>query len=343
MAKIELAKPVYSVLPEHDIFKIHSKQSKAKKIALNIISTFIFPMGIARIIRYGIGKLTGKVILPAQINCKKQELDQVRRTGLNLIKMHDLKADRLTIKTADQVQLDTLKILNPNQNKSPDNQKWIVLFCPQFMPYEKLIPFATKLSLDTGVNIYLGNFRGFGYSKGAPSCAKDLVLDGEAMIQYLHSHEKIPYSNIFVQGWSVTGAVATEVVARHQQKNEELKLCNDRSFSSLFKEIKCFLPSAGIICASMAYLIGWKFNSINSWNSISDKNKMILYQKEDDNIPYKASLYKAAKNSENRTARPKYKPQNAIEIESKCNLMLTLENYEGYKDYLNLMKKLFLQ
>lgn len=359
-----LAPPSYRVDPQQDIFKINTKTSKAKRIAFNVVSTIIFPIGLARVSRFCLGKLVGIPVLPAQIIFQKKRLDDIRKQNLRIVNSRTgFKDVRLTIETADRVKLDTMKILNPAQtNKAAHEQKWIVFFPPNGMAYEQLIPIATQISNDTGANIYLGNYRGVGYSQGSPSRSKDLILDGEAMVQYLHNHEKVPFKNMIVQGWSLGGAIATEVAAMHQEKDDCIKLCNERSFSSLFKEIKTILP-AGTVLASIVYIVGWRFKPIKHWNSISEENKMVIYHKKDMVIPYKAGLYKAAKDAKLTDAQKAakkqrqkqkaekqpidknypqdYKPKNGIRLRENYQPahMVRLPAFSAYHDYLKTMNR----
>jgi pimeloyl-ACP methyl ester carboxylesterase len=310
-------KPSYSVTPKQDVFKTHEK-SKVKRVSLNILSTVIFPIGLMRLAKHGLGKLAGKIILPAQLMLTKATLDEARQEGVawvddNFRVNHEkLQVKRTTIETADHVKLDTMEILHPEESKKdPKDQKWIVFFPGNGMAYEHLIPLAAQLSKDIGANFYLGNYRGVGYSEQSPSKSKDLIVDGETMVQYLLNEKKIPPENVMVHGWSLGGAVANEVSALHQEKGHEMKLCNDRSFSTLYKEIKALLPAGiGHVAAPIAYSLGWKFNPAKFWKSIAEEHKMLSFHRKDPVIPYKgASLYKNVKEAKMTPADKKLKKE----------------------------------
>jgi len=311
------SKPTYSVSPTQDVFKTHQK-SKIKRVSLNILSTVIFPIGLLRLARHGLGKLAGKAILPAQWKGSKSAIDKVREEQIAFVNEHmhvgheKFQMNRATVETADHVKLDTLEILHPEESKKdPEDQKWIVFFPGNGARYEHLIILATQLSRDIGANLYLGNYRGVGYSEKSPSKSKDLIVDGEAMVQYLLNEKKIPSGNIMVHGWSLGGAVANEVAALHQEKGQEMKLCNDRSFSTLYKEIKGFLPlGVGHVAAPIAFAVGWKFNPAKFWKAIGDENKMISYHRKDRIIPYKkGGLYKEVKTAKMTSADKKLKKE----------------------------------
>ncbi|PJD96074.1 MAG: hypothetical protein CK425_06640 [Parachlamydia sp.] len=308
--------PLYSVTPKQDVFKTHEK-SKIKRVSLNILSTVIFPIGLMRLTKYGLGKLAGKAILPSQVYSKEM-LDKARQEEINAVdkfahvNYEKFQMTRSTIQTIDHVKLDTFEILHPLESKKdPKDQKWIVFFPPNGMAYEQLIGLATQLSIDIGANFYLGNFRGVGYSEKSPSKSKDLIVDGETMVQYLLSEKKIPAENVMVHGWSLGGAVANEVAALHQEKGHEMKLCNDRSFSTLYKEIKALLPlGIGHVAAPLAYSLGWKFNPAKFWKSIAEEHKMLSFHRKDQVISYKkASLYKAVKEAKMTNADKKLKKE----------------------------------
>lgn len=345
----KISPPVYKVSVEHDVYKITSSRSKAKRLAFDVISIILFPIGLIRFIRYVMGKFVGKIVLPAQVLDSKSTIDSYRAATLK-----DTSCERVTIETADKVKLDTLKIFHRDQiDKPAQDQKWIVFFAPNGMTYEQLIPMARQIQKDTGANIYLGNYRGVGYSQSSPSCSQDLILDGEALVQYLHNHANVPYKNMVVHGWSLGGAVATEVAANHQTDGDCIKVCNERSFSSLFKEIKTLLPG-GLFLAMLAHAVGWKFNPINRWKEIPEDNKLVIFHKKDLVVPYEAGLYKAVKDVKQPDSKKQQqtekisldniqnrKPTNKIRLKEDYEPvhMVRLSEFSGYRNYLFKMSK----
>ncbi|PJD94442.1 MAG: hypothetical protein CK425_11365 [Parachlamydia sp.] len=364
--------PTFSVSSENNIFKSNKSSAKLKKVAYNIFSTIIFPVGLARLAKAGIGKVAGIFVLPAQFY-SKEKLDVERKESIALIKeaFPNISTERKTIETADHVKLDTMEIINEEESaKPPKEQKWVIFMNPNGVTYEELMPLTANYAKDIGANFLTGNYRGVGYSEKSPSKSKDLVMDGEAMLQYLLHEKKIPPENIMIHGWSLGGAVATEVAALHQEKGHAVKVCNERSFSSLYKEIKTLIPGLGPLAAPLAYIGGWKSNPAKAWKSIEEKDKIVIFHKKDTVIDYEASLYKKAKTAkmapadralkqkrkklknkgENapvaKTHAQDYKPEQAIRLRREFDVTqnyhmgpLTTAYHSDYLQYIAYAKK----
>ncbi|WP_284452776.1 alpha/beta hydrolase [Parachlamydia acanthamoebae] len=290
--------PVFSVQNHQDIFKIQEKKelekAKKSKITHKLLAPLFF---LPRVAKRGLQKLVGKIILPSQFSSKKT-LDEYYDAATG--PLFSKNQNRFTIQTADGVKLDTMTITHASEAaKDPKDQKWLVFFNGNGMTYEEMVPELQILFGRLGVNIYTGNYRGVGYSEKSPSKAEDLVIDGEAMVQYL-LNQGIQPENIVLYGWSLGGAVATHVAALHQ--NEEfpekgIRLVNDRSFSTLKKEVSHLLPVIGGLASRLIGPLKWNLNSLENWKKIDNNNKALLFHKDDPVIPYKASLYKGLKES----------------------------------------------
>ena len=332
---------------QHDIFKTQEKNAAKKKlinkigrVAYLIFSVIIFPVGIKRLIGYFAAKYIAPAqFLPATYKCnitkQKSEKETKRLTGWDQAREKFLKennAEQITARTADGIDLDLLSI---KANEPAEDQKWIVYFLGNSSCYEKKLRLLKEISQQTGANLLTGNYRGVMRSKGRAKSSKDLIMDGETMVQYLLRKGVAP-ENILIHGMSLGGAVAAQVAALHQKKGHEMHLCAERSFSSVKDLAKSrFGWPLGILAGKLADAADWQFNSLKSYQQIRG-NKFTIYTREDSTIKYDASLYKKLKESqmtsqdrrlkkERNQAKKRgtplakvydkgYKPENAIKI-----------------------------
>lgn len=233
-----------------------------------------------------------------ELKSKIERVESLLAGRESFIQDRSNNAHQVKVTTADGVEIDTMMIQNDHQINLPTHeQKWIVFFHGNDMCYEESLNDFKELSKRTGASVYTGNYRGVMSSKGSPSSSHDLVLDGEAMVQKLLA-AGVPSENILLHGWSIGGGVAAEVATHHQEAGHEMHLCSDRSFSTLMNVIKAFIPTFGGLLGKIAWLAGWRFNSIDNLKKING-SKILIVSKEDNIIQYEgASLYKAVKNQE---------------------------------------------
>jgi hypothetical protein len=129
---------------------------KTTRIAWDIFSVVVFPIGLVRLAIKSIAPL---IVLPAlnrfnldskqaalnalksyQPNRKlnlENEIRELKRIGDQRERFLNNKtnnAEQITLKTEDGIEIDTVKIKNNHSNK------WIVYFCPNAACYEQLIP-----------------------------------------------------------------------------------------------------------------------------------------------------------------------------------------------------------
>lgn len=325
----------FQVKASQDIFKTAEKTAKKNRlinkitrITWNIFSIIVFPIGIARLTVFAAKQLASFVILPAagmfNLEEKKKELKKnpspqlqkeidkllgLHRARGTFIKDPSKNAEQVTVRTADGIDLDTLTIEHKSQQSQPHaQQKWIVYFLGNVSCYEDCLDELKVISDQTEASVLVGNFRGVMRSKGSAKSSHDLVLDGEAMVQSLLQKGVTP-ENILIHGWSLGGAVGTQVAALHQEEGHEMHLCSERSFSSTEDVIKSKIKGPfGAIAAPIVRAAGWEFDSLQKFQTIKG-HKFTIHAKEDGLIRHKASLYKRLKMKQ-RTGKPK----NAIKI-----------------------------
>lgn len=183
----------------------------------------------------------GAAVFPAPQRFQGKLKAQWQEHKERFLKLPENTCCRLQVKTADGIKLDGTALwkersLMDAYNADPatadlSGQKWIVCFNGNAMCYENCLDEASALRSDTGCNVMLFNYRGVMDSEnniGAIRPDKDLVLDGDAFIQYLLS-KGVKSEDILIHGFSLGGGVGTQVRALHP----EGPIANCQSFSSL--------------------------------------------------------------------------------------------------------------
>lgn len=315
----------YKILDQDDVFKYHSSASKAARVGWLLFSILIFPVGLIRLIGKTINHFSTKKLLLPAIERDKALLDNHRIAHL-ANSFTAQRSSRITIETADHVKLDTMMISHPDQeNKDISERKYIIFFNGNDGTYEGGLSSLMKISDETGANVYCGNYRGVGYSEGFPTGYQDLVMDGEAMVQFLLKQGVRP-ENILIHGWSLGAGVGAHVAALHQDKGHEIHFCGDRSFASMVMEVKELSRSirnemrntclGNFLKGTLALLtpvvlglikvLGWNFQTLDCYKKIQG-HKFIIYHREDKTIPYAASLFTKFKESKMSSADIKAK------------------------------------
>lgn len=205
-----------------------SLPQKILKVAFDILSVIVFPIGILRYLIYKIHTFVGfYFFIPAQFLCKKQKhyLDEGRR---RLFENFDTK--KVTIITPDNVKLDGIYISGRDWlgRKLSNDAPLIIHYLANAGRYEDLGYRIDALKCLKRFNFLVVNYRGVSRSKSIAT-RKGLILDSESILEYALKKLKVPEEKIIVHGHSFGGAIATKIVANHSK----LKLLNDRSFSSL--------------------------------------------------------------------------------------------------------------
>jgi len=299
----------FTVTKDINVFRVSEKKElilKICRIAWLVFSIIVFPIGI---IRWSINRLTSLTCLPAtfifrknhdHISLSSDEYRQAWATKVLFQKDQNenitfpVKTHQIFVTTADGVRLDTMMLQHPKQALlDTKDQKWIVYWGGNGMCYEQSLNDLKYISYFTGASIYTGNFRGVMDSEGSPYSSHDLVLDGEAMVQKLLA-SGVQSKNILLHGLSMGGGVATEVAALHQETGNEMHLCNDRSFATLTDAVKGMIPVVGGLLGGIAYLTGWRFDSVKNFENIKG-HKFTIVSEVDEVIAYESSLYKVFK------------------------------------------------
>ncbi len=131
-----------------------------------------------------------------------------------------------------------------------------------------------NLLRETGVNIFIIDYRGYGRSKGQPN-EFGFYCDAKTAYEYLVNERKITPRQIILYGESLGGAVAINLAA----KSEVKAIILEGAFSSgkdMAKIIFPFFPG---------FFFADKFNSLKKINSIKAA-KLFIHTKEDEIVPF---------------------------------------------------------
>lgn len=300
------------------------------RYALYILSILLFPLMIAKTVGYAIGFAAKKLVLPSAWFYPNQILQRAKRIFqiccVNLQKQFEIQKHK--VMTPDGVKLNLLYFRHRRGAQGTANSFYNSLYriakriTPPFL-FSRIATYLpkSKLTIPTvlfyqsnasisqlGIYLWLVeesvrrnkpcnfvvfDYRGVGSSQGDAKSTKDLLIDGDAALQFVKDHLKVPPHLINFYTWSLGGGVGTNVKARHPECTG--RLVSERSFSSLKDVAKSIIPSALkpflFWLPDVAEKKGWDLRA--PLEKLKGKT-MIVYHKEDPTIPYEASAHKAA-------------------------------------------------
>jgi pimeloyl-ACP methyl ester carboxylesterase len=148
-----------------------------------------------------------------------------------------------------------------------------------------------------GCNVVTFDYRGLGSTRRA----KDLVLDGESVYQYVTQELGTKINSVHFFGFSLGGAIAAQVKALHPES--EGKYVGDRPFRSIFSLIteNCCIERFGrlvkkitsiafsIFLAYPVYLLGWEWDGRKALGQLRG-DRRIVFHPNDCLVPFDASL-----------------------------------------------------
>jgi alpha/beta superfamily hydrolase len=191
------------------------------------------------------------------------------------------------ITTKDGIKLNGIKI---QHKESP--KKWIIYMNGNNGSYETNYASIRPMSEELKANILCVNYRGVGQSHGYCSSSKNIILDGEAMVQYLID-QGVEQEDIVIYGYSLGGGVGAQVVAMPKFSN--VRFISDRSFSSLYIAIKTFfwIPIYKEIIALLVQKNWGDLDSFTAVKNLGNRLKIIVTPQDYLIGFHEASLYYA--------------------------------------------------
>ncbi|MBM3207266.1 MAG: alpha/beta hydrolase [Chlamydiae bacterium] len=138
------------------------------------------------------------------------------------------------------------------------------------------------IKLNKKCNFILFDYRGSGFSKGSLLQAKDLVLDLDSVYMFAKEQLKIPTQDIHMMGFSLGGAVTSQVKAMHPECTGNTVI--DRSFSNIIDIASSLVKKNAIIsflARHVLRLLGWGWlNSTEAFKKIKSPSLILHHPKD---------------------------------------------------------------
>lgn len=270
-------------------------RQKISRIAWNILSIVIFPIGIARAIGWAIHCAVKKLILPSAWFYPRQIVKEAKRIFelccRNL--QNQFAIEKHKILTPDGVKLSTLYFRHRQANANTPT----IIFYQSNASMSKLGIYlwlvGESVRRNSVCNFVVFDYRGVGNSKGDAQSTRELVIDGDTALQFVRDHLKVPPHLIHFYTWSLGGGVGTNVKALYPECTG--LLINERSFQSLRSVGEHSIP---LFLQPLFFWVPWAAEK-EGWNLVAPLQKLkgktlIIYHREDPTIPYAASAHQAA-------------------------------------------------
>lgn len=272
---------------------------KISKIAYDIFSVCFPPLGIARLINYAVDGFANRIALPAAHNVTKERAERAMNNFYsywegpiqenNRMVRENYRLVSQTVVTPDKTELKALCI--QYKNSSADTPT-VIYFNGNFQLCIETPTWILEesLRLDSPCNLVLFDYRGVGESKGAFTGAKDLVIDGFSIVEWVKAKIGTNSDLIHFYGFSLGGAIASLTKALDPTLTG--KLIHDRSFSSSGKVLSSRYGT-GLYGRMMNYLFAYNGYSADVIPAFSKMNgeKMVIYHPDDDVIPFDAGMH----------------------------------------------------
>lgn len=94
------------------------------------------------------------------------------------------------------------------------------------------VPIAKIIEENTGCNVLMLEYRGYGMSTGTPNEA-GLMTDAQTGLDWIRNDKETKGNRIVVYGQSLGGAVAIQLVARNQEADDVVGLILENTFTSM--------------------------------------------------------------------------------------------------------------
>jgi len=105
------------------------------------------------------------------------------------------------------------------------------------------VPIAKILEENSGCNIFMPEYRGYGLSSGTPN-EQGLLIDAQTALDYIRQQEETRGGKIVIYGQSLGGAVAIQIAARNQEAGDIAGLILENTFTTMRKLIPSVIPPA---------------------------------------------------------------------------------------------------
>lgn len=287
---------------------------KVKHVALNIFSILLPPLGIARLISYGVDQFANRVSLPSAHYITKEHFDKATQkfndfwegpiTEKNQLLRENYSVLNQIVITPDKAALRARCIRH--KESTPDTPT-VIYFNGNFQLCIETPTWILEKSIEAGspCNLVLFDYRGVGESTGTFTEARDLVVDGSSIVEWVKNRIGIHPDQIHFYGFSLGGAISSLTKALDPEHLTG-RLINDRSFSSSDKVIRARYGSGYFGC-----LMNWLFTQHGYSADPSaaflkaSGEKMVIYHPDDAVIPTAASMQYAVQHDLSIRLEPK--------------------------------------
>ena len=121
-------------------------------------------------------------------------------------------------------------------NKSIAKNVTIIMFHGNAGNVGHRVPIAKVLEENTGCNVLMLEYRGYGMSTGVPN-EEGLMIDAQTGLDWIRSSKETKGNKIIVYGQSLGGAVGIQLVESNQQAGDIAGLVLENTFTSIRKLI----------------------------------------------------------------------------------------------------------
>lgn len=222
---------------------------------------------------------------------------------------YGVKSNLGYVKTHDGAKLETIEVYPKSFQKLPADTTYIIKFNGNGTLLQDMLDSFSHDATKLNCKVIGFNYRGVGKSEGKPRVKSNLVTDGIAQVQRLLDEGANP-KNIFLDGTSLGGSIATLVAEYFDKLGITLNLFNFISFSSTskFVLVKMAPDATGLKesiaegCISTGLRCNdWQIDVADAYRQHPVDAKAYMVIKEEDPvthygdgvIPDKASLHSA--------------------------------------------------
>lgn len=274
-------------------------QDKVRRAVFNIFSVLLPPLGIARLLNYGIDCFANRVSLPSAHYISKTHFERATKqfnefwegpiTEKNEALRKNYTLIRGTVITPDK---SALKAVCMQYKDSTPETPTVIYFNGNFQLGIETPTWILSKSIEAHCpcNFVLFDYRGVGASTGAFKGAKDLVIDGSSIVEWVKQKIGIKTHQIHFYGFSLGGAISSLTKAL-DPTHLTGRLINDRSFSSSHKVLEARYGS-GMFGRMVNWLFakhGYSADAMAAFQEASGE-KMVIYHPDDAIIPTEASM-----------------------------------------------------
>ncbi len=121
-------------------------------------------------------------------------------------------------------------------NKGMANNVTMIMFHGNAGNIGHRVPIAKIIEENTGCNVLMLEYRGYGMSTGTPDEA-GLMIDAQSGLDWIRNGKETKGNRIVVYGQSLGGAVAIQLVAKNQEADDVVALILENTFTSIRKLI----------------------------------------------------------------------------------------------------------